>query len=92
MGKIKYAGNGFIQKGETLINLIEYKKIEKYNFGHNEDPDGNSAFGIILTPITPSEENVRNGVDGSFFIATYTFDEENDFEEDYAVVNSALKD
>lgn len=92
MAKIKIIGSGFIQvKEETLYNLKAYKNIERYTFAYDEDPVGKSAFGIQLTPLAPSKENFENGVDGSFFIATYTYEEENEFKEDFETIIYALK-
>lgn len=91
MSKIKAVGNGFIQREETLINLKGYLKIEKYNFGYDEDPEGNSAYGITFTPLITSEEDIKNGVDGSFMLTTYTFDEKEEFEKDFDLIISALK-
>ena len=92
MSKIKAIGNGFVQIGEALINLKAYKNIAKGTFGIGEDPDGKSAFGITLTPLTPTQENIENGVDGTFFITTYTFEESDDFEADFELIITALKD
>ncbi|MFC1222690.1 hypothetical protein ACFE6N_02710 [Pedobacter sp. BG31] len=92
MAKIKLIGNGFIEVDGKSYNVKAYKNVERYSFGHNEDPDGKSAFGITFTPISPSEENVRNGVNGSFFIKTYTADQKENFEKDYEIIASALKD
>lgn len=92
MGKIKLIGDCFIKVEETLYNLKEYSKIERHYFGYDEDPEENSAFGINLTPIMPSEEDLKNGVDGTFFITLYTLEQENDFEEDYEKIITALKD
>lgn len=92
MAKIQVIGNAFIQHGETLINLKAYKKIAKDTFGMFDDPDGNSAFRITFTPLTPTQENIDNGVDGTFSLTTYTLEEKEEFEEDYELIISALKD
>lgn len=86
MSKIKAIGNGFIQLGETLINLTQYKQIKKYDFGYDEDPEGKASYGIMATPLQPSAENIANGVDGSLMIATYSDDEFNEFQTDFNTI------
>jgi hypothetical protein len=92
MAKIKLIGKGFIQFEDTLINLLAYKEIDKYTFGLDEDPEGNSAYGITFTPLTPTEDDVKNGVDGTFFLTEYTEEEKEEFEADFETILSALKD
>lgn len=89
MKKIKAAEIGFIKIGEEMINLRQFKKVKKYSFGHNESPEGH-VYGIEVTPMTPTQKDIENGVDGSYFIATYKEDEEKIFEEDYNEVQKAL--
>jgi hypothetical protein len=91
MPKIKAIGNGFIQIEETLINLSQYKEIKKYSFGYDEDPDGKSKYGIIVTPLVPNEKSIKNGVDGSFMLTTYLENELSDFESDFDIIISVLE-
>lgn len=92
MTKIKAVGNCFVQVGDSLINLNAYKEIKKYKFGYEEDPETNSAYGIMLIPLCPNEKSIKNGVDGSFFITTYTQEEHKEFEADFEEITSSLKD
>lgn len=92
MSKIKLIGKGFIQIGEVLFNLNQYKKIEKYTFGIEEDPDGNAYYGIVVTPLIPNAESLKNGVDGSVFIATYGENEIKEFYSDFDLIIASLKD
>ncbi|PWS27986.1 hypothetical protein DHW03_10515 [Pedobacter yonginense] len=92
MSKIKAIGNGFVQIGDSLINLRTFKEINKYTFGYDEDPEGHSAFGIIVSPLTPSAQSLQNGVDGSYFISTYESEMQSEFEEDFEIIIKALKD
>lgn len=95
MKRIEFIGSGFVKiihnNEETLINLKSLSKIEKYTFGVNEDPNGVDAFGIKVYPMTPSSEDVKNGVKGQYFISLYAENEEDDFKSDWNSIISALR-
>jgi hypothetical protein len=91
MSKIKAIGNGVIQVGDTLINLAHYREVKKYTFGYDEDPDGKSAYGIVVTPIVSDEKSIKNGVDGSYFITSYLESELKEFETDFDTITAVLK-
>jgi hypothetical protein len=84
MSKIKAIGNGFVQVDNTLYNLRHYLTVEKYTFGY-EEAQG-TAYGIRLTPPHTDKESYGNGVSGSFFLLTYSEDEQDQFDEDFELV------
>jgi len=56
-----------------------------------EDPNKELAFGIKFTPLSLSKKDYENGVDGSFILTEYTYDEKDEFEEDFENIIFALK-
>lgn len=89
MRRIKPAGKGFVSLDGGLINLNEYKSIRPEILGLFEDPTGNDVYAIAFTPLNPSHENIKNGVDGTWLI-TYKENEKRDFEADRKVVLEAM--
>lgn len=91
MGKIKVIAGGFIQLGEALENLRQFKSIKKGTFGMDEHEDG-AVCGIEVTPLHPSKKDIENGVDGTYFIATYKQEEMHEFDEDFNALKTALNE
>jgi len=89
MGKIKAVGGGFIKIGAILYNLKAFSKIIPDKFGIDEKKD--NVYGIIVYPLTPSKEDIENGVDGEFFLTTYTKEEADAFSSDFETITEALK-
>lgn len=90
MGKIKVINGGFIQLGDRLENLRQFKSIKKGEFGMDEHEEG-AVCGIEVTPLNPSKGDIERGVDGTFFIATYKQEEINEFQEDFNAIIEAFQ-
>lgn len=86
MSKIKSIGGGFIQCGSVLYNLRNFKQIQKHVFGIDEG----QAFGICVFPINPSKDDIKNGVQGEYFITTYMQNESDAFELDFEMIVNEL--
>jgi hypothetical protein len=91
MGKIKIISGGFIQLGESLENLRQFKSIKKGTFGMDEH-EGGAVCGIEVTPLHPSKEDIEKGVDGRYFIATYNQEEMGEFDEDFNAIKLAFNE
>jgi hypothetical protein len=90
MGKVKAIGNGYVQIGDGMIvNLNAFETIVKMDIGRG-DPNGNIC-GIKITPITPSPQNVKDGVDGASFLTLYKEGEQKQMETDFAHIVLALQ-
>lgn len=86
MNRITKTGNGFISLDGTLLNLKAFKSIKKEYLGY--DTQDGKGFSIAFTPITPSKENIENGVEGTWHV---TYIEEKQRDEDFEVIQESLK-
>ncbi len=90
MAKIQSAGKGIIKIGKNLINPKQYKEIAIHTFGEYESPEG-YICGIQVTPLSPSKEDIENGVVGSYFITTYKGDHaEEEMNADFATLKKSM--
>jgi len=87
MSKITKAGSGFVKIDGHLINLKDFKSIKKVNQGIGDD----AMIGIEVTPNKPSQEDIDNGVDGSYFISMYDENSLAEMDEDYQTITDSLK-
>lgn len=90
MVKIISRGSGFIEVNGILENLQQFRSIKQYTFGLHEDPEGQHYYGIQVTPLTPSEQDIKNGVDGTYFLTTYSKNDKEEFELDYSTIMQAM--
>ncbi|SFT08395.1 hypothetical protein [Mucilaginibacter polytrichastri] len=81
MAKLTRAGSGFIKYGDELINLIGYKGITKI------DEMDDSMIGF--TPFIPSNEDLENGVEGTWVI---TYETVSERDEDFKLIETVLAD
>lgn len=87
MSRIKNVGGGFIDLDGGLLNLKAFKEIKKEYLGYQTE-DGKD-FSISFTPITPSKENIKNGVEGTWHVC---YIEEKERDEDFEIIKESLKD
>lgn len=86
--KVEKIGNGSALINGAITNLKQFKNITESKFGLHELEDG-TKYGIAFTPMTPSQQNIQDGVDGTYHI-TYKEDEKEDYEADFKALKESM--
>ncbi|GEM_PF-3079266 len=87
MHRITIVGNGSILLDGDLLNLKVFKDIKKEYFGLQTQ--GGKDFSISFTPITPTKENIENGVEGTWQV---TYIGKKGTKKDSEVIQESIKD
>lgn len=88
--KIKAIGNRAIMvNGNLIYDLNQFKQIRKHKFGRGALDD--IKYGIEVTPMHKTKENISDGVSGASFITTYKEGEEGDCDLDFGEIEIAYR-